>query len=186
MWKNIGASVVGGVIVMFGSFGLGVLLDAFGTQQILAETRPALTAFLPHIGIGAIFAAVVMAAVTVHPVLKRYDKHLVETTIKDLTSFMDARESKSKWEWFVKHATREDLMDDKSYPDYGSDMEYRYKALGKLYFKWLAGTDSEGNASLDGLSGSRAVRCIEYLRMHGYFKGRLRMYRDRTKYTQHW
>lgn len=186
MWKNIGASVVGGAIVMFGSFGLGVLLDVFGTQQNLAETRPALTAFLPHIGIGAICAAVVMAAVTVYPLLKKHDSHLVETTIKDLSSFREAQELIKKWEWFVKNATQEDLMDDESYPDYGSDMEYRYKALGKIYFKWLAGTDREGNASLDGFSGSRALRCIEYLRMHGYYKGRWRMYRDRTKYTQYW
>ena len=81
------------------STGLGLVTDLFGTQRILAETIPYLSAFLPHFGIGLISGAVVAVCFK----LKTYFNTRVETVIADLHSYVEARRVSKKWSEFVEH-----------------------------------------------------------------------------------
>ena len=159
------------------SFGNDLITNWFGTQRLIAETAPILEAFLPHIGIGLIGASLL---VTVSSNYKRLCTYLLETTIIDLNSFVEAHEVKGNCERMIQIALNAnesvaEIIDEYYVPE----MEDRHEILSRKYRKWLINTDKEGKYTDDGHSGFRASKCIEYFRVYGYFVGRWYIWRDR-------
>lgn len=178
MLKSIIASVVAGVIVSIFSFGLGFVLNLFGTRDVLTETIPLLTAFLPHIGIGAIGIAVVLTTITVYTVLKKLITSHTNAIVADLYNFaqtgkeIDERTHRElNWRAYYDEPPK--------YYKHVPEDEYRFKTLGDKYLKWLAVIDSEGNLSICWKSEEKAIQYAEFLKIHGYIKGRWLIYKDR-------
>lgn len=161
-------------------FALGVafdlVLDLLGTRQVVSETLPIVTAFLPHIGLGVIGGV----SFYVYNELKKIDTLRGETTISDLQDFVKA--SKIYNSWLESAQFLADHVDPDQIPALDKpEMEHRYKTLGSKYSKWLEVADKNGNATFNLESEKRAIQYAEIIRAHGYFKGRRYIYKERRK-----
>lgn len=163
-WRQTFVSVVFGAML---SAGLGLVVNLFGTQRILSETSPYLSAFLPHIGIGLVLGAMV----GMYNGLQKACKTRANVIISDLDSFVVA------YNEYTKELANSSMILYKLISE--SQPAFRYKTLGNKYSRWIAMKSDEGNTFFDANSRAKATKYAEFFRVYGYFWGHWHVCRDR-------